>query len=682
LLLSQNVPLGGITFAADASAYTITLTAQNIHFWGSGISNNSGSSQTFVLNSNASFVTSDITFANGASAGSNTTFDNRGFIRFGSTASAGGATFLNRSASAAGQTGPQTNFSATTSADTGTFINFGGTGPQIQGASVNFDGSSTAAEATFSVHGSSAPGAYGAEVRFGGSSSVDRGRLTIHGSMFPNPPVSTAGGYVMLFGNASAGSGVFTVNGSPTAGGTAGQVRFADTATAANATFIVNGGSGGGEGGFLRFYWESSGGMARLKLLGNSHLDISVHRTPGVTGGSIEGTGSVFLGARNLTLGSNNLSTVFSGVIHDGGLAGGSGGSLGKVGSGTLTLSAANTYSGATNVHAGRLLVTNATGSGTGSGAVAVSNSGSEVGGTGTISGPITITTGAALLGGDGATTNGSLRVAADLMLNPGSIIELVLGPSGAHSSLTRTGGSWVFAPNQRFTFLDLGAAPGFYDNIITGLAGDPGGTESWTITNAGFTGTFLYDGGGNIDLILTAATGPSLRLIDAVSRKIHGSAGPRDISLPLTGEPGVESRSSNGNHTLVFSFSNDVVSGNASVISGEGIAGIPIFNGNTMTVNLSGVADVQKITILLSNVRDSLSQVLPDKSVKLNVLIGDTNGNRTVNATDIGQTKSQSGALVTGDNFRTDINASGSVNATDIAQAKANAGRTLPPEL
>jgi hypothetical protein len=141
-----------------------------------------------------------------------------------------------------------------------------------------------------------------------------------------------------------------------------------------------------------------------------------------------------------------------------------------------------------------------------------------------------------------------------------------------------------------------------------------------------------------------------------------------------------VECRSTGGAHTLVFTFSNNVVSGNAAVTSGIGsVTGGPTFSGNTMTVNLSGVIDVQTITVTLSNVTDSFSQVLPDTAVSVNMLIGDTNGNKAVSASDVAQTKAQSGATVTAANFREDINASGSVSASDVAQVKANAGHTLP---
>ncbi len=47
---------------------------------------------------------------------------------------------------------------------------------------------------------------------------------------------------------------------------------------------------------------------------------------------------------------------------------------------------------------------------------------------------------------------------------------------------------------------------------------------------------------------------------------------------------------------------SNNLVSGNASVTSGTGnVSGAPIFADNTMTVNLTGVTDVQRLTVTLS---------------------------------------------------------------------------------
>jgi hypothetical protein len=170
------------------------------------------------------------------------------------------------------------------------------------------------------------------------------------------------------------------------------------------------------------------------------------------------------------------------------------------------------------------------------------------------------------------------------------------------------------------------------------------------------------------------------LAAISVVSRKFHGAAGSFDIDLPLTGEAGVECRSSAGGHTLVFSFSNNVESGNASVTTGVGnVAANPVFTDNTMTVNLAGVLDAQKITVTLNGVTDSFGQVLPNTAVSVNMLVGDTTGNKTVNSTDIGQTKGQSGASTTLANFRMDVNVSGNISASDIGQVKDNAGHAVP---
>ena len=170
------------------------------------------------------------------------------------------------------------------------------------------------------------------------------------------------------------------------------------------------------------------------------------------------------------------------------------------------------------------------------------------------------------------------------------------------------------------------------------------------------------------------------LLVTGAVSRKTHGAAGTFDVPLPLSGGPGIECRNSGGNHTMVITFDNNVVSGNATVTSGVGtVSGNPIFSANTMTVNLTGVADVQRITVTLQGVTDSMAQVLPDTPVSMNMLIADTSGNKTVNASDIAQTKGQVGIGITSANFREDVNADGSTTASDVALVKSRNGNSVP---
>lgn len=156
----------------------------------------------------------------------------------------------------------------------------------------------------------------------------------------------------------SSATQTFINNGGTVSGARGGSIGFQFSGPS-NATLVANGGTNGGGGGEIFFYERSTGGTARIELFGNGYLDISGHgSSTGLIVGSIEGNGNIFLGANNLAVGSNNLSTTFSGMIQNGGYAGGSGGSLRKIGFGTLTLSGANTYTGPTNVVKGTLNLT------------------------------------------------------------------------------------------------------------------------------------------------------------------------------------------------------------------------------------------------------------------------------------------------------------------------------------
>jgi hypothetical protein len=180
--------------------------------------------------------------------------------------------------------------------------------------------------------------------------------------------------------------------------------------------------------------------------------------------------------------------------------------------------------------------------------------------------------------------------------------------------------------------------------------------------------------------LFAVATVADPLAVVSAVSRKTHGSAGTFDVPLYPNGATECRSGGATGNHTIVFTFSSEIASGEASVTSGSGsIAGNPVIAGNTITVNLTGVWDAQRLALTLSNVTDTSAQMLPDTAITAGFLLGDVVPNGTVNSTDIGQTKSQSGAILSASNFRSDVNASGTVNASDIGQIKASAGHMLP---
>ena len=86
----------------------------------------------------------------------------------------------------------------------------------------------------------------------------------------------------------------------------------------------------------------------------------------GLSLGTISGSGSLFLGGIQLTVGSRNEDSTFSGIIQDGGDSGGTGGSLVKLGTGILTLTGANTYTGGTTISGGLINFSAANNFGTG----------------------------------------------------------------------------------------------------------------------------------------------------------------------------------------------------------------------------------------------------------------------------------------------------------------------------
>src|SRR5206468_7031760 len=112
-----------------------------------------------------------------------------------------------------------------------------------------------------------------------------------------------------------------------------------------------------------------------------------------------------------------------------------------------------------------------------------------------------------------------------------------------------------------------------------------------------------------------------------------------------------------------------------------SGTGSVSNFSGggtSQITVNLTGITNVQRITVTLFNVNDGTH--MGNVPVSMGVLVGDVNGNAAVNASDVSLTKSQVGMAVSGSNFREDANANGSINAADVALVKAKVGTALPP--
>ena len=127
------------------------------------------------------------------------------------------------------------------------------------------------------------------------------------------------------------------------------------------------------------------------------------------------------MGANELTVGGNNLSTEVSGVIVD---SSGVLGSLVKIGSGTLTLSEhQHLYVGPTTVDGGALVVNGSIAPST----LTTVNAGATLGGNGTV-GDTVINAGGSLAPGS-VGPPGTLTVSGNLTFQPGAFYVVQVNP-------------------------------------------------------------------------------------------------------------------------------------------------------------------------------------------------------------------------------------------------------------
>ena len=182
-------------------------------------------------------------------------------------------------------------------------------------------------------------------------------------------------------------------------------LQFDNASSAGNAIINLTTGT-------VSFFGNSTAGAAQLSAAAGSNFDFTT--TTGLAGnniisaGSIAGAGDYLLGANQLFVGSSNLSTTVSGTI--------SGNALAKEGTGTLTLSGINTYTGGTTINAGALAITNDNALGTGG----VVMNGGRLGATQTLTlvNDITFNAAAAVTAAAGST----FSLTGNLLFNPSSV--------------------------------------------------------------------------------------------------------------------------------------------------------------------------------------------------------------------------------------------------------------------
>jgi autotransporter-associated beta strand protein len=476
LSFSTNTTIGGWTFNAGASNYTFTVGPSRVlAFTGAGI----------VINGGAATIINDssLTFDNASTAGA-ATISNGGTLVFTNASSAGTATITNTGYAAIADTA--------TAADakiTNTFF-FG------------FYDTGSAGNAVITNNG---------DMYFYDSSSAANANIATN--------------RLLSFNNNSSAGNASIVN--------TLQVTFNNDSTAGNSTIVTQ------SGGYTSFFDNSNGGEAQFVAAAGGVVDFSASSGPAgnhvFTAGSIAGAGNFYLGANDLVVGGNNLSTTVSGVISDCGSIGAAClgapaafGSLTKVGSGALTLTGANTYTGATTIDSGTLEV---------DGSIASSSlttvmSGATLTGVGSV-GATQVNSGGVFAPGSGMPGT-SMTIYGSLAFNSGATYEVYLNPST--STLAK-----VMGPASLNGEVLADFAPGSYvtkQYTILTASGGLGGTTFASLATvgapAGFAETLTYDADDvYLDLTSTLGATPGLNVNQRNVAAALGNAFNNGASLP-----------------------------------------------------------------------------------------------------------------------------------------------------
>lgn len=284
---------------------------------------------------------------------------------------------------------------------------------------------------------------------------------------------------------------------------------------------------------------------ATLDLGGNNSLIASL---AGNGSGIVTNSGG---STSTLTAGGNNTSTAFAGVIQDGT----SGTALLKSGSGILTLSGTNSYTGATTIGAGTLALTG-TGSIATSSGVNLTNAGTTFDISGT-------TAGASIVSLKGISSSNVNLGTKTLTVTNGNALDIYYGAIGGSGGLTATGG-----------FAMLGGA-----NTFTG------------VTDITTGGELVIEGTGSIasssKLINNGTLDLSVMSVDTSIKSLAGTNSNANLFL--------------GNQSLILTAANDtyagMISGNGGLtltggtqtLTGAiGYSGATTINGGTLVVNSS----------------------------------------------------------------------------------------------
>jgi autotransporter-associated beta strand protein len=298
--------------------------------------------------------------------------------------------------------------------------------------------------------------------------------------------------------------------------------------------------------------------------------------------GSLAGAGNVVLSYR-LTAGGDNTDTTFSGVIS------GIGNGIVKQGTGTLTLTGNNTYTGSTRVSAGTLIVNRAGGALADATAVTVDSgatftvSQTETIGSISSTGAVVLNAGTLTVGGGGTSTTVSGVISGSGNLAKVGNGTLILSGTNTYSGTTTVSAGTLAATNSA----SLGTAGGGTTVASGGALSIQGGIT--LAENLTLSGTGSFGSGALINASGTNTLSGTVAL--AANTSIVTSAETLTLSGIVSGGFGL---TKDGTGTLVLSAANTysgATTVSAGTLAGTGTVGgaLTIASGATLSPGVAG---------------------------------------------------------------------------------------------
>ncbi|HXV12057.1 MAG TPA: autotransporter-associated beta strand repeat-containing protein [Burkholderiales bacterium] len=387
-------------------------------------------------------------------------------------------------------------------------------------------------------------------------------------------------------------------------------VNLINNALDAGTSVTVTTGAGGVQAGNITFannaaVNKTAGGNASLTVTAANNIAFGSGANITSSSGQLDvnlNAGSAITNLRAIdtnggTLTLNNSTTITQAA---GGISGS--GALVKDGTGTLTLSQNNTYTGGTTINAGTVIATNAGGLGDAAGGTTVNTGATlELRGTLVWAEPVTLAGGTLSRGTGNPTLTGAVDLAADSVITGAAGILTLSGDVSGTGALTKTGSNTVVLSGN---------------NTYSGATNINGGTL--TVTSAGALGSAAsgttVSPGATLALNGTLASAEPVTLAGGTLSSVAGApvlsgavdlasdstiTGAGGTTLTLSGDvSGAGALTKTGASILLLSGSNtyigatNVNTGTLRVAGGNGIGDASSVNVAGGTLDLNGATE------------------------------------------------------------------------------------------